>query len=193
MVITRFLAVVFIVGLCDACSWIPKVEQQDFCSAHYVFEAEILERKSEDEMIGYVYDIRVKGVFRNKDNQVDVKGFKTIQGEGRGSSCGPQLLDVYSSYILYVDDIEGELRIFKYEKMMFVEKPDIIRMTRMYDCSCEIRMNNYPSFSGISSFESFPPTANQCDVPSAYCIRSFFCKRNSEGMCTSGNLGPCSY
>lgn len=35
MVITRFLAVVFIVGLCDACSWIPKVEQQDFCSAHY--------------------------------------------------------------------------------------------------------------------------------------------------------------
>lgn len=35
IVITRFLAVVFIVGLCDACSWIPKVEQQDFCSAHY--------------------------------------------------------------------------------------------------------------------------------------------------------------
>lgn len=111
MVITRFLAVVFIVGLGDACSWIPKVEQQDFCSAHYgkyysfilrfipimrnnltatnrhklivkntqnvssfivkkyfilvsVFEAEILERKSEDEMIGYVYDIRVKDVFR---------------------------------------------------------------------------------------------------------------------------------
>lgn len=111
MVIKRFLAVVFIVGLCDACSWIPKVEQQDFCSAHYgkyysfilrfipimknnlsatvrhklivkntqnvssfiikiyfilvsVFEAEILERKSEDEMIGYVYDIRVKDVFR---------------------------------------------------------------------------------------------------------------------------------
>lgn len=111
MVITRFLAVVFIVGLGDACSWIPKVEQQDFCSAHYgkyysfilrfipimrnnltatvrrklivkntqnvssfivkkyfilvsVFEAEILERKSEDEMIGYVYDIRVNDVFR---------------------------------------------------------------------------------------------------------------------------------
>lgn len=111
MVITRFLVVVFIVGLGDACSWIPKVEQQDFCSAHYgkyysfilrfipimrnnltatvkhklivkdtqnvssfivkkyfilvsVFEAEILERKSEDEMIGYVYDIRVKDVFR---------------------------------------------------------------------------------------------------------------------------------
>lgn len=38
-----------------------------------------------------------------------------------------------------VDDIEGELRIFKYEKMMFVKKPDIIRMTRMYDCSCEVR------------------------------------------------------
>lgn len=57
----------------------------------------------------------------------------------------------------------------------------------------QIRMNNYPSFSGVSSFESFPPTANQCDVPSAYCIRSFFCKRNSAGMCTSGNLGPCSY
>lgn len=38
-----------------------------------------------------------------------------------------------------VDDIEGELRIFKYEQMMFVEKPDIIRMTRMYDCSCEVR------------------------------------------------------
>lgn len=111
MVIKRFLAVVFIVGLCNACSWIPKVEQQDFCSAHYgkyysfilrfipimrnnltatvrhklivkntqnvssfiikkyfilvsVFEAKILERKSEDEMIGYVYDIRVKDVFR---------------------------------------------------------------------------------------------------------------------------------
>lgn len=31
----KWLAVVFIVGLCDACSWIPKVEQQDFCSAHY--------------------------------------------------------------------------------------------------------------------------------------------------------------
>lgn len=29
-----------------------------------VFEAEILKRKSEDEMIGYVYDIRVKDVFR---------------------------------------------------------------------------------------------------------------------------------
>lgn len=29
-----------------------------------VFEAEILEIKSEDEMIGYVYDIRVKDVFR---------------------------------------------------------------------------------------------------------------------------------
>lgn len=57
----------------------------------------------------------------------------------------------------------------------------------------QIRMNNYPSFSDVSSFESFPPTANQCDVPSAYCIRSFFCKRNSAGMCTSGNLGPCSY
>lgn len=32
---------------------------------------------------------------------MDVKGFKTIQGDGWGSSCGPQLLDVYSSYILY--------------------------------------------------------------------------------------------
>lgn len=36
MVIERVLAVIFIVlGLGDACSWIPKVEQQYFCSAHY--------------------------------------------------------------------------------------------------------------------------------------------------------------
>lgn len=35
MVIARVLAVIFLAGLGDACSWIPKVEQQDFCSAHY--------------------------------------------------------------------------------------------------------------------------------------------------------------
>lgn len=51
MVITRFLAVVFIVGLCDACSWIPKVEQQDFCSAHYGKY--------------YIFVIRFTPIFRN--------------------------------------------------------------------------------------------------------------------------------
>lgn len=35
MVIARVVAMIYILGLCDACSWIPKVEQQDFCSAHF--------------------------------------------------------------------------------------------------------------------------------------------------------------
>lgn len=35
MVIARVVAIIYILGLCDACSWIPKVEQQDFCSAHF--------------------------------------------------------------------------------------------------------------------------------------------------------------
>lgn len=40
--------------------------------------------------------------YLQSDETVDiVKGFKTIYGDGRASSFGPQLLDVNSSYILH--------------------------------------------------------------------------------------------
>nr|XP_011431031.2 uncharacterized protein LOC105330815 [Crassostrea gigas] len=191
MMISAGILVLFIVIPSETCIWIPTVEQQDFCSAQYVFGADILNRSSENEMFGFVYNIRVADVYRYNGIKDIVKGFKTIYGEGRANSCGPQLLDVNSSYILYATEREGELQIDDYRQMQYVEKDDIDRMSQMYDCSCEVRFNYIAVQTNNADFQLNPPTTDQCNVPSDYCRRSFYCKRNPTGSCVVGNHGNC--
>lgn len=68
MVITIFLAVVFILGLGDACSWIPKVEQQDFCSAHYGKYYSFILRFIPIMRNNLTATIRQKLIVKNKQN-----------------------------------------------------------------------------------------------------------------------------
>ena len=51
--------------------------------------------------------------------------------------------------------------------------------------SLQIRFN-----TGDIELEPSSP-ADECSVPADYCKRSFYCKRNSENVCESGNLGQC--
>nr|XP_022304161.1 uncharacterized protein LOC111111461 [Crassostrea virginica] len=172
--------------LCDSCSWIPSVDQQDFCSARYVFEADVIKGIALGDDEGYEYQIDVKDVFKN-DSQEDVKSFKTIFGDGKWHSCGPQILLENTTYLIHANTYEGKLQIitFAYKQMQDVDNDDIRRMRELYDCSCEIRFN-----TGDIELEPSSP-ADECSVPADYCKRSFYCKRNSENVCESGNLGQC--
>uniref|UniRef100_A0A8W8MR75 Uncharacterized protein n=1 Tax=Magallana gigas TaxID=29159 RepID=A0A8W8MR75_MAGGI len=71
--ISAGIFVLFIVIPSETCIWIPTVEQQDFCSAQYVFGADILDRSSENEMYGFVYNIRVTDVYRVRFNYIAVQ------------------------------------------------------------------------------------------------------------------------
>nr|XP_022310085.1 uncharacterized protein LOC111115587 [Crassostrea virginica] len=189
--VSRLILVCLGVTLCESCSWVPKVEQEDFCSAQYVFEADILERVFLSEYQGYSYNIRVKEIFKTNTRPETVRGMATIIGDGPANSCGPQILEENTAYLVYAYTDDGNLRLSEYRKMQFVNKQDITRMTRLYDCSCEIRLNLIKMLTNTENASLSPPTSNQCNIPDNYCSRSFYCKRNPAGICKMGYLGQC--
>nr|XP_022304162.1 uncharacterized protein LOC111111462 [Crassostrea virginica] len=179
-----FLTLGLFLVLCDSCSWSPSVDQQDFCSARYVLEADVIKRITLGDGEEYEYQIDVKDVFKN-DSQEDVKSIKTIFGDGYRDSCHPIPLQENTTYLIHAIKDDGKLWLIQFanKQMQDVDKDDIRRMRELYDCSCEIRF-----YMMIQP----PSQDNECAVPSyGHCERSFYCKRNSENVCESGNLGQC--
>ncbi|XP_048754658.2 uncharacterized protein LOC130046292 [Ostrea edulis] len=189
MICAYVLALGFI-SLAHGCSWIPKVDQQDYCYATYVFEAEVKETPTL-EYSYYKHDIAVKKAYKFDGNKEDVLAFRTLYGDGPGYSCGEEILTKGKSYLIYANKSDGKLHISQYRSMENVNNADIERMTTKYDCNCTIVFNYSKLLGNGPGIELPPPTMNECNVPTKYCSRGAYCKRNSDGQCAWGTLGDC--
>ncbi|XP_062570161.1 uncharacterized protein LOC134232223 [Saccostrea cucullata] len=176
-----------IVSVAFSCSWIPKVDQEDFCFAKYAFKATVKSVEQVDENADYTYTIDILEDY--KETNKAVGNFDTVTGHGPMMSCGPQNLTIGEDYLIYagVGD-NGELYIAEYRSMDYVKPSDIERMRTKYDCGCKIKWNYDKILSG-ASVELPPPTQDECNVSDINC--SAFCRRNETGFCTWGNLGEC--
>ncbi|XP_061193735.1 uncharacterized protein LOC133201965 [Saccostrea echinata] len=185
----RLVVISLVVTLACGCTYIPTVDQQDYCYADYAFEAEV---KSPKELtLGYYkYEMYIHTVYKG-----DIKeklATDTIYGEGPFFSCGPQILNVGTTYLIYAKERDGRVKIANYKEMDSVSDDDIVRMTTKYDCSCKIKFN-YAEFRGVPNAPKLPKAnENECNVPDEWCYKSGFCQRNDEGRCTWGELGSCN-
>ncbi|XP_056006962.1 uncharacterized protein LOC130046470 isoform X2 [Ostrea edulis] len=162
---------------------------------HLVFEAEVNETPILDySRTYYEHDISVKNAYKFDGNEEEVFAFRTLYGDGPGFSCGKGFLTKGKSYLIYAKRFGVNLHISEYQSMEYVNDTDIERITKKYDCSCTI-VFNYPKVLGNGpGIELPPPTMNKCNVPTNYnCLRTWYCKRNSDGRCTWGTLGNCHY
>nr|XP_034309599.1 uncharacterized protein LOC105324553 [Crassostrea gigas] len=189
MIFFRLVALVGAVSLCLGCWLMPTIDQIDYCFADIAFTVERKEGKINMTAVEYDYDIKTM----YKGNP---KGRKLI-GRGVASSCGPEVLDLNTIYLIYAKtDDEGDfLSIVSYKKMANVTYEDIERMENYYDCSCEISFNNFAPVIGPPGWPSSGLSdpvkeMKECKVPFNYCRRSGYCK-NIEGKCTWGNHGEC--
>ncbi|XP_048754657.1 uncharacterized protein LOC125665812 [Ostrea edulis] len=186
MICTYVLAL-GLIALTQGCTWLPKVDQQEYCYAAYVFEAEVNEKHTLDGSFGYRHGIAVKKAYKFDGNKEDVLAFKTLYGNGPRNSCGAQILTEGKSYLIYAyRGYLGKLRINRYRPMENVKDSDKERMTTKYDCNCKI---TFP-FRG-PRIDLLPPTMDECKVPGKYCPLGSYCKRNSDGRCTWGTFGDC--
>ncbi|XP_061193955.1 uncharacterized protein LOC133202194 [Saccostrea echinata] len=185
----KIFATGLIFSVAFGCSWIPKVDQEDFCFAKYAFKASVKSVEQVDKYADYTYTIDIEEDYKNANK---AKGnFDTITGDGPMMSCGPQKLKIGKSYLIYagVRDNEG-LYIVEYKGMDSVKASDIERMKTKYDCDCKIKFD-YDKFMSRTSAGLPPPTKDECNVTENYCQRSAYCQRNQAGVCTWGNLGDC--
>ncbi|XP_062570156.1 uncharacterized protein LOC134232220 isoform X1 [Saccostrea cucullata] len=188
------LVKVFVIGVIVSvalgCSWIPEVDQEDFCFAKYAFKAKVKSVEQVDEYADYTYTIDILEDYKNTNKAVG--NIDTITGNGPGRTCGPQKLKIGEAYLIYayVRRYNKKLYILKYRSMDYVKPSDIERMRTKYDCSCKIEWY-YSNLSSRASLEHPPPTRDECNVSGIYCRNSAFCRRNETGVCTWGNLGEC--
>ncbi|XP_062570147.1 uncharacterized protein LOC134232217 [Saccostrea cucullata] len=163
-------------------------DQQDYCYADFAFEAEV---KSKDYTVGYYkYEIYIHTVYKG-----DIKeklATDTIYGEGPFFSCGPQILNVSTTYLIYAKERDGKVKIENYKPMDGVSDDDIKRMTTKYDCSCKIRFSDAQLIGAPDGLILPEANENECNVPNKWCYRNGFCQRNDEGRCTWGELGSCN-
>ncbi|XP_048761128.2 uncharacterized protein LOC125670169 [Ostrea edulis] len=189
--LVEILTIAAIVSVTLGCTPLPRVDQSDFCYAKYAFEAEVTDVKQADKDSAYEYTINIKTEYK-KDKAAGI--YHTVFGDGPMHSCGPQILNNGTSYMIYAGDnyneIEGGLRIDGYKPMDNVNDVDIERMTTKYDCNCTIKFD-YDAYFGYDASGLPPPTNNECNAPVYACSRSSYCKRNAEGVCTWGNHGEC--
>ncbi|XP_062570157.1 uncharacterized protein LOC134232220 isoform X2 [Saccostrea cucullata] len=187
------LVKVFVIGVIVSvalgCSWIPEVDQEDFCFAKYAFKAKVKSVEQVDEYADYTYTIDILEDYKNTNKAVG--NFDTITGDGPMMSCGPQKLNIGEDYLIYAGVRDNEkFYIVEYRSMDYVRPSDVERMRTKYDCDCKIKWNYDKILSG-ASVELPPPSRDECNVPDNYCINSSFCRRNEAGVCTWGNLGEC--
>ncbi|XP_034310386.2 uncharacterized protein [Magallana gigas] len=180
-----------LVALALSCSWIPKIDQEDYCYADYAFEAEVKASKGLVDNRFYEYEIYIHTVYKG-----DVKeklATDTIFGEGPSNSCGPDVLDEGETYLIYAKETDGKIKLTSYRKISDVSDDDIVRMTTKYDCSCEVKFNYDKIYRPEGSFPDLPAASeNECNVPEKWCSRNSYCQRNDEGQCTWGELGDCN-
>ncbi|XP_048754696.1 uncharacterized protein LOC125665841 [Ostrea edulis] len=190
MLCCRLVVVSLLVAVTIGCTWIPRVDQQNYCYADYAFEAEV---KSPKNLMGlyYKYEIYIHTVFKG-----DIKeklATDTIYGDGPYHSCGRQILKPDTTYLIYAKERDDKVKIVSYKKIDMVSDDDKMRMTTKYDCSCKIKFN-YDKIRGVPNAPKLPAaTENECNVPDDWCSKNAYCKRNDEGQCTWGELGSCNY
>ncbi|XP_062618297.1 uncharacterized protein LOC134279894 [Saccostrea cucullata] len=178
-----------IVSVAIGCSWVPEVDQENFCFAKYAFKATVKSVEQVDENADYTYTIDILEDYKNTNKAVG--HFDTIIGEGPSWSCGPQKLNIGEAYLIYAGVRDnGELNIVEYRSMDNVKPGDIERMRTKYDCSCEIKWN-YPKILSGMSLELPPPSQDECNVPDNYCRNTDFCRRNETGFCEWGKQEEC--
>uniref|UniRef100_K1QVN5 Uncharacterized protein n=1 Tax=Magallana gigas TaxID=29159 RepID=K1QVN5_MAGGI len=150
----------------------------------FAFEAEITSKDTGIISINYGFDVVTvyKGAAENIPS--------TLLGHGTLFSCGPQMLDLNTKYLIFAT-INGEnIQILTYRKMADVKPSDIERITTNYDCNCTININ-YAAFHGAQSPPLPEPSKNECNAPEDFCSRSGYCQKNSDGVCTWGDKGDC--
>nr|XP_022303188.1 uncharacterized protein LOC111110845 isoform X1 [Crassostrea virginica] len=171
------------------CTYIPKLDQEDYCFADYAFEAEVKESRGLTNGIDYEYEIYIHTVYKG-----DIKeklATDTVFGDGPMMSCGPQVLKVGITYVIYATERDGRVNLLSYRERDQMNDDDIKRMTQKYDCSCTIKFN-YDKLFGVALAPELPPaTEDECNVPDEWCSRNAYCQRNDEGQCTWGELGSC--
>ncbi|XP_062570168.1 uncharacterized protein LOC134232232 [Saccostrea cucullata] len=189
--ICKLSVISILVALASGCSYVPRVDQQDYCYADYAFEAEVKSPKEQEDNSGYYkYEIYIHTVFKGEIKEK--LATDTIYGDGPFHSCGPQILNVGTTYLIYAKERDGKVKVVTYKAIDDVSDDDIERMTTKYDCSCQIKFN-YDKIRGIPNAPELPKaTENECNVPDEWCSRNAFCQRNDEGRCTWGELGSCN-
>ncbi|XP_056019569.1 uncharacterized protein LOC125669116 [Ostrea edulis] len=184
LLLFRVAVTTLAVSVALGCTPIDKVDQGDFCFANYAFEANITSVKQADEYSNYEYTIDIKKDYK-KNKAIDT--IQIISGFGPSHSCGPQILDIGTSYLIYAKD----LRIITYKSMANVVGTDIERITTKYDCTCTIKFD-FDKYIQMQTISLPPTTTDECNAPLDYCRRSGYCKRDQGGGCTWGNLGVCN-
>lgn len=187
MIWFRLAALVGAASLCLGCLLFPSFDQEDYCLSDSAFTAEITERNIGLTYIEYEYTVEKM----YKGDTVNM----TLLGDGIDMSCGPQLLQRNTKYLIYAYSGEdlNTLRILSYNNMADIKSSDIERMENFYDCRCEI-IHDYNAIFDHRTYSELPePASNQCNSPIDFCGRSGYCRMGIEGQCTWGHHGDCYY
>ncbi|XP_062570158.1 uncharacterized protein LOC134232221 [Saccostrea cucullata] len=188
--LVRAFVIGVIVSVALGCWPVPKVDQEEFCSAKYAFKATVTSVEQVDKYSDYTYTIDILEDYKNTNKAVG--NVDTIIGDGPMNSCGAQKLNIGEAYLIYayVRRYNGKLYIAKYTSMDYVKPSDIERIRTKYDCDCKIKWY-YSNILSRASLGLPPPTRDECNVPGKYCRNSAYCRKDETGVCTWGNLGEC--
>nr|XP_034334989.1 uncharacterized protein LOC105345664 [Crassostrea gigas] len=191
MAFVKHTALFLFFSVCLGCFPGPYIEQQDYCRSEFAFEANITSIVAGDHEDKYGIEVEIvyKGVLENISSTLD----------GFSRTCGKEGMELYTSYLIYAMTVPHpdypNLSLVFFRKVSDITTEDIKRMTEKYDCGCKINFNEWSYFpqQDTTSRPLLEPTADACIAPRFYCRRSAFCQKNSEGICTWGDLGVCDY
>nr|XP_034309830.1 uncharacterized protein LOC105342749 [Crassostrea gigas] len=185
MELMKYGSLLVFVTACFGCDPSPKVQQDDFCYANFVFEAKITSRNIGELNIEYGFD--VQAIYKGTADNIP----STLVGDGYFMSCGPQELKVNTFYLIFAKHQSGgAFQIVDYYNMANVKNTDIERITTKYDCDCIINIDD-SLYGYVSGAPKIKPSKEACITPANFCPRSGFCRKNVEGACTWGNHGEC--
>lgn len=185
MTMMKYASLFLLVSVCFGCTPLPRSEQSDFCYSDFAFEAEI--KSSNIGEISIKYGFVVNTVYKGAAENIP----SPLVGQGTLNSCGPQMLDLNTKYLIFAKNSDaGNIEIVDYKRMVDVKNTDIERMTTKYDCSCTINID-YGTFFGAPRSSLPEPQPTECNTPDGFCSRSGYCQKNSDGVCTWGDHGDC--
>ncbi|XP_062596395.1 uncharacterized protein LOC134257809 [Saccostrea cucullata] len=160
--------------------------QELYCSSSYVFQvqAEGIDNQG-DDLFERHYRVSVIDSYKGRIG-TDYEG--TITGNGYFMSCGPQILEKGSKYLIYAYNFDGGIRIREFYKMADIKKTDI-DLFRKYDCFCQIvtKKNGVimRHLRNANTCSSPIPSGTKCSY------RKSYCSRNKQGTCQWALLNPC--
>ncbi|XP_048737690.2 uncharacterized protein LOC125652503 [Ostrea edulis] len=166
----------------------PRVfhRQQLFCHSDYIFQvqAEGVTNKG-DDLFERLYRVSVIDSYKGS---IGTEFDGAIVGNGYFMSCGPQILEKGSKYLIYAYKFHGDVRIREYYNMMNVTKTDI-ELFRKYDCFCKIITDKdgviLRKLGQTNSCSSPIPSTSGCSY------RRGYCQRDPQGACQWAVLNPC--